>query len=368
MVSQERVAVSLNRTEISLAAKLFAISMNPAIVEITNPTNPGLLSGQRTQNIEFKAIAEGRTPIEIRYNWPDGPVIGRLYVQVYSRIEIPIFIHLLGRVKTRSQPRRLLGKDCVNDRAAIVWIEELFAMANETWMPHGIVLTPSGATVGEIWGDQQITSNADPPTLHDILQAGMRSPNRLLNEVNVFVVPASNQSAAAAGVSTDYAVLTDYVEVLPLERPDPRTPDQTKRRVAANGLYLFSETPAPSETIPQTIAHEIGHYMSLCRVPYHGHSTGDLNVTGLATRDDLVSRRRLMYDEPVLEQSDFAWRNDTGYGTVNYPRVGVRGLAGSFISYRGFSKEQDITFGESARARETAAQPNFYAPEQTNLT
>ena len=149
MVQQERVTVAFLRTEISETAKLFAVSLDPAVMTIINPGGTGLLQGARRQNIEFNAVAEGRTAIEIRYNWQDGPVIGRLYVQVYSRLEIRMFIQLLEKVKSRPQPRRLLGKDCPTDRDAVSWIEQLFELANDTWMPHGIVFTPSGAVVGE---------------------------------------------------------------------------------------------------------------------------------------------------------------------------------------------------------------------------
>lgn len=193
----------------------------------------------------------------------------------------------------------------------------------------------------------------------------MRSPNRSLNEVNVFVVPTPNPTVAAFGISTETAAGgldgVSYVEVV--DNPDPQTAGKRKRKIAANGLYLFSETPAPAETIAQTIAHEMGHYMNVCR----GHSTSDLSQSGSATRDDSVSRRRLMYNYVVLQDSDFKWRNDTGYGTIDFPNVGVRGAAGSFVSHRELANAQDITFGESLRAREARNKADFYAPDQNGL-
>jgi hypothetical protein len=98
----------------------------------------------------------------------------------------------------------------------------------------------------------------------------------------------------------------------------------------------------------------MGHYMSLTGLPNQGHSTGDLNVAaGTHTRDDLISRRRLMY--PIVSLINAApsnWRNNTGYGNL---------AAGSFVTYRRLPAAQDYTFEESQRARAATAAPGFFA-------
>jgi hypothetical protein len=51
-------------------------------LRITHPAG-GLLSNDRSQNFTFASgNAAGRAAIEVRYNYTDGPVIERLYVQV----------------------------------------------------------------------------------------------------------------------------------------------------------------------------------------------------------------------------------------------------------------------------------------------
>ena len=75
--TQEEVTVLFHRTEISTAATLFATSTDNSVLRITKPAD-GRLTSDRSQPIQFTAAAAGRAVIEIRYNWTDGPVIGRL--------------------------------------------------------------------------------------------------------------------------------------------------------------------------------------------------------------------------------------------------------------------------------------------------
>src|SRR5205807_1118225 len=54
MASQQRVTVRFHRTEISAGARLFAVSSDTGVVNITSPAG-GLLVADRSQNIEFTA-------------------------------------------------------------------------------------------------------------------------------------------------------------------------------------------------------------------------------------------------------------------------------------------------------------------------
>src|ERR1019366_5441672 len=116
------------------------------------------------------------------------------------------------------------------------------------------------------------------------------------------------------------------------------------------GSGLFWESPSPAT--PQTIEHEMGHYMSLCALPNLGHSTGDV-AGNQATRDDLVSRRRLMY--PIVSLNSGApsnWRDNTGYANL---------ASGSFVTHRSLPAAQEISFGEPPCPRNAMAAPGFYA-------
>ncbi len=352
MVGQTRVSVRFLRTEISTSAKLFAVSTNPAAVRITSPAAGTPLGASRSQNIEFSAVAAGRAAIEIRYNWEDGPVLGRLYVQAYARIQIPMLVHLLavnpafnaaGIMTSGGQPNRFFSKNCANRAQRVARLTEFINKANESWVPHGVVFAISGF-VDTTWGLTQIPSGTQSPSIAEMLTAGMNSPNRTAAAVNVFIVPRVAAPVTGVGVSTDMA--RNMGLVAPAAPPLPPAVQHF-----GSGLYLHSS----SSATPQTIEHEMGHYMSLCGLPNQGHSTGDLNVpAGTHTRDDLVSRRRLMY--PVVSLINGApsnWRNNTGYGNLK---------AGSFIRYRRLPAAQDDTFEESQRARTATAVPGFFAP------
>ena len=118
-VGLEEAKVKLHRTEISLKAKLYAVSSNPAVLQIIYPSD-GLLPYVRSDIITFKPVKAGRTAIEIRYNWPDGPVLGRLYVRIYDPLTINVMIHLVGIDHTdangkdtnQTLPTQFLAADC----------------------------------------------------------------------------------------------------------------------------------------------------------------------------------------------------------------------------------------------------------------
>jgi len=342
MVGQARVTVNFFRTEISTGAKLFAVSTDPAVVRITSPGGAGKLSSSRNQKIEFTAVAAGRAIIEIHYNFADGPVIGRLYVQTYARIQIPMQVHLLT-VNGRAQPHTFFSKACGNRAQRVARFTDFVNRANESWVPHGIVFTIAGF-VDTVWGAAEIPSGAQSPTLGEVLTAGMNSPNRSAVAVNVFVVPSVAAPVTGVGIST--ASARAFGLVAPAAPPPPPAVQHF-----GSGLFLHSS----SSATPQTIQHEMGHYMSLCGLPNQGHSTGDLNVVaGTHTRDDLISRRRLMYPVvSLLNGGASSWRNNTGYGNL---------AAGSFLTYRRLPAAQDFTFEESQRARTATAAPGFFAP------
>jgi hypothetical protein len=342
MTGQTRVNVRVSRTEISTAAKLFAVSTNPAAAAITSPAGTGQLGSDRSQNIEFSAVAAGRAAIEIRYNWADGPVLGRLYVQVYDRIQLRMRVHLLT-VNGLAQPHSFFSKGCANRAERVARVTDFVNRANESWVPHGVVFTITDF-VDTTWGPAEIPSGAQSPTLIEMATAGMRSPNRSGLDVNVFIVPSVAAAITGFGVST--ASARAFGLVSPAVAPPPPAVQHF-----GSGLFLHSS----SNATPQTIEHEMGHYMSLCGLPNQGHSTGDLDVAaGTHTRDDLISRRRLMYPVvSLLNGAPSSWRNNTGYDNLK---------AGSFITYRRLPAAQDFTFEESQRARTATAALDFYAP------
>src|SRR5215469_9876303 len=356
MANQTRVNVRFHRTEISTAAKLFAVSTDPTVVNITSPAG-GALSRSRSQNIEFTAGgAAGRADIEIRYGWNDGPMIGRLYVQVYARIQVLMRVHLVTYVQRdlagnivaqRNHPNPFFSKNCANRAQRIARIREFINQANETWVPHGVVFTVVDI-VDTVWGRPEFGSGTVSPNFGEMTQAGALSPNRSAVNVNVYCIPTTTQGITGMGIPPAWARATGLV--FPPAPPPPAAPPPQH---LSSGLYLVSDSTATA----QTVAHEMGHYMTLCALnPLTGnadqwHSTGDV-LGGAHTRDDSVSRRRIMYPVvSLLNAAPSTWPNNTGYGNQ---------LAGSFLTYRRLPAAQDITFEESPRAHTAALAPGFY--------
>ena len=191
------------------------------------------------------AVAAGRAIIEIHYNFADGPVIGRLYVQTYARIQIPMQVHLLT-VNGRAQPHTFFNKAAVIGPTGSE-IHDFVNRANESWVPHGIVFTIAGF-VDTVWGAAEIPSGAQSPTLGEVLTAGMNSPNRSAVAVNVFVVPSVAAPVTGVGIST--ASARAFGLVAPAAPPPPPAVQHF-----GSGLFLHSS----SSATPQTIQHEMGH-------------------------------------------------------------------------------------------------------------
>jgi hypothetical protein len=133
--------------------------------------------------------------------------------------------------------------------------------------------------------------------------------------------------------------------------PVPASPASPSQHYAS-GLYLASDNKRSAAVTAGVIAHEMGHYMNII-----GHSTHDVEPPPKWTRDDSVTRRRLMYPNDELFDVDLVnrnlgWRNDVGYGEK---------VHGALITYRRIPDTQDAGFGESGRARLAAVAPGFYA-------
>jgi len=336
------VRVQFYRAEISRSAPLYIVSTDPTVAKITGPAS-GQLGSDLAQTIKFSALAAGRAAFEVRYQWQDGPVLGRLYVQVYQRKNIALRLHLVT-VNGAGNPTNFFGKNCphlADQQARLKWFIQ---QVNHTWIPHGIYLQPEATIYNTVWGAAQIGSASVSPTYNELVMGGALSPNRSAASINVYVLGQWTMGTTMAlGVPVKWAKQQNLLY--------PVAPGPGVVQHLSNAVYLRS-----SQFVePVIVAHEFGHYMELCSLANNGavqqwHSTGDSVGGNPGVRDDLVSRRRMMYPIVSLQASSFPWRNDVGYGA---------GKTGGFISYRTLA--QDITLGESSRARNAAAGGNFYA-------
>jgi hypothetical protein len=342
MAGLTSVRVKVYRMEISTAAKLYAVSADPTIVKITDPAD-GALGATPEQKITFDAVKAGRTAIEIRYRWKDGPVIGRLYVAVYARSVIRLRLHLVTVNGFANPVANFFGANCPTVPKQQARLQWFIKQVNHTWVPHGIFLKPEATVYQTTWGATQIPSGSQSPTYQEMVKAGALSPSRSPASVNIYVMGQWNFGLTAAlGIPVAWAKQQNLKYALP---------GLGLLQHLSNAVYLNSSIPVAASIV----GHEFGHYMELCSLNAAGavqqwHSTGDSIGGAEGVRDDLVSRRRVMYPITTLLGSGFSWRADVGYGN---------GVVGAFITYRRLT--QDITFEESNRARTAAAKGSFYA-------
>jgi hypothetical protein len=322
-----------------------------------SPSGEAPLSQDRSTTISFRPVAAGRTAIDIRYRWRDGPVIGRLYVEVRAQRQIRTRVHFVT-VNGTALPANFLGQTPAAGTPAATHqanvVATLIRDTNRALRQHGVALRNVG-TVNTNWttalfgpavyppGDAN--AGAARPDWLQVMQAMAQSPNRSSGALNIFF--ADTAPLVAAGVPVGNMV------GLGPPLPWARTVRPAGWPLAAggtsvgNGIWLHAQYTMQG----QTLAHELGHILLLCALSATGvvtqwHSTGDPAVS----RDDFLSRRRLMYNITNPLNSRDAWRNDVGYGA----------FTGVLLTQRGLTR--DVTFGESRRAYDNCIAGNLYAP------
>ena len=348
MQDLHNVTVRVDRTEISFRAKLFAVSAAPKILDITKPRS-GELANEEIDNIEFAAVGIGRASVEIRYGSLDGPVLSRLYVEIYERIPIFLLPHIVHIVRfdahgnvlqQKDPPRVFFGRTCPTFENKVDRLRWLVEEANEIWIPHGIELVipeHDESVIDTFWDATQLgpdyfertdASGLGNPNHGELEAASALSPSRSNKRINVYCLPSMN--SVGATFPPGNTVPFDY------ERP-------------SNGILMDSSFRLATG---RTLAHEMGHYLGL-----EQHSVSDL-IPDVATRDDSVTRRRLMYPADELSNVPYRWRTAVGDGIApdhnNF-------LAGHLLTYRTLPPSQDPTFGESQRARKGANAAGLYA-------
>ena len=359
-VGQNQVKVEFYRTEISTAAKLYAIPADGnTTVRMLSPTTTDALPATRNTTLVFKPRAAGRTAIEIRYQWPDGPVIGRLYVDVRAFRQIRARVHLVTVAGT-PLPASFLGQPAPAHTAAATHqtnvMTKLFRDTNRVLWPHGVNLV-NVDTFNTNWAaalfgpaNYAIPHPSAPgaiPGWLRVMRAMALSPNRSANRLNIYI--ADTAAMVAAGVAVGNMVGLGPPRPwagnagIGATWPNPTTGGNSM----GTGIWIHAQYAING----QILAHEVGHILLLCSVAGTGavnqwHSTGDFAVS----RDDYLTRRRLMYNITTLLNSNDTWRNDVGFG----------GNMGALLTQRGLAR--DGTLQESRRAYNSCVAANLYVP------
>lgn len=353
MLGQGRVNVRFYRTEIAPGARLYAIPADGhSTIRMVSPT--GALPARRACNLVFRPVSEGRTSIDIRYHWPDGPVIGRLYVAVRRRRRINVRVHLVT-VNGMGQPANFLGQAPPGGLNAATHqgnvIRTLIRGANHVLRPHGIEVRHRD-TVNTAWaaatfgpanfpaGNPRAGNALDP--FDRLMHAMALSPNRSATRLNIYI---ADRNGFGAGVNVGNTV--GLGPPLPWATAVGATwNDAAGTAHTGSGIWIHSGY-AITGTI---LAHEFGHTLRLSSLTGAGvvnqwHAIGDFT----ASRDDSLTRRRLMYPITTLRNSSNTWRN----------RIGGINTMGPLLVQRQLT--QDGTLQESRRAYNNAVAANLYA-------
>lgn len=339
--------VRFHRMEISTSARLYLVSTDPVLVRITHPAH-GLLGNVRSQNFTFVTGPNpGRAAIEVRYKWPDGPVIGRLYVQVHERINIRLRLHLVTDVAGNHHGAVFLGGAANTLAARHTAMRRLFNGVNHIWVPYGIFFESEAAFFDKVWDAAALGTAVYPPPNENLHRAGALDADRSATRVNVYFVPDFADASTVA-----FARSVHRARLLGLSFP-VGAPAATQH--LSNQVFVRTNGAAPASAL----AHELGHYLDLCAIdgaaPWAFHSAADQKVASndQKIRDDSVTRRRLLYPYISLPaMATKAWRNNVGYGNQ---------ITGAMVSSRQLA--QDVTLDETSRARTAAGTgANLYAP------
>jgi len=356
-VGQPRISVRFYRTEISTSANLYAIPSDGATtIRMIAPAVDGWLPKNRSTTITFQPVAAGRTQLEIRYKWPDGPVIGRLYVEVRAQRTIRARVHLVT-VNGNALPANFLGQAAPGGTPAATHqtnvLTTLIRDTNRVLWPHGVYVR-NVATVNTNWAPALFGAATNPvghpqagqaiPGWRRVMRAMALSPNRSAANLNIYIADTAQMVAAGVAVGTMVGLGPPLPWANNIGASWTNTTGGTNN---GTGIWIHAQYAITG----QILAHEVGHILLLCSLTGAGavnqwHSTGDFAVS----RDDYLTRRRLMYNITTLLNSGNAWRNDVGYGNN----------MGALLTQRGLTR--DGTLRESRRAYDNCVAGNLYAP------
>jgi hypothetical protein len=281
LATQSETRVKLVRENISDAAPIYVCSGNDSKLEITSPTK---VANSHSAIIKFKVKTHGRCFIEVRYGSETGPVLHRMQVVINSLRTLDIKVHS-PIINGFNQLNGVPIQSVFNTKAQI---DARFVDVNKIYFPYGIKF--------------DVMASIDNDVHNFFFQGGidlgtaeggtMRGHNRAGNgAINVIFVPQiivtrSNGTGGRAWV-------------IPRDRIGGAASSAVGN---PNGFTVYL---ADWATEAQTIAHEIGHVLNLVNDPndprfVHSNTRDDrrnpqVPGTGVRIRDDIVSRRRLMW-------------------------------------------------------------------------
>lgn len=305
--TQAETRVKLCRINIADAADLYVTSSNPQMLEITDPkqeeNNTGTvvmknkLPATNNAIVKFRVLRAGRCFLEVRFGAQDGPIIHRLQVIINRLRTLQVKAHapvINGTITLTpaGAAAPVAAQTQFNTRARIV---TRFADVNKIYFPYGIKFNVMNTVdtdahnfhaqgcLDDRWRQNPGTGAWESES--NTLANHNREGNGAINVI--FVRQIIELTQDRTGIDTDVNLIGGMASSA---RTNPNT---------------FTVYLADWAQEAQTIAHELGHVLHLVNDPravqcVHVNARDRRNNpqvpgTGVNIRDDIVSRRRLMW-------------------------------------------------------------------------
>ena len=284
--------VRLIRCDMENAGDLYVTPSDAARFEITSPAAGTKLPNHEKMMIKFKAKSAGDGFLQIRFGAADGPIIHQLRTVVSGLRDVRLVAHvptINGAVVNDTGGTAVPAQSTRTDAD----IRNMIREANHIYFPYGIRFQLDAAI-----HRGGVLNFANRGMVNDMTNEFEQTTalNRVNGAVNMYFVP---QIGAAAEV-------------------DQVGGSASSARASRN---TFGSLIADMAGGGQTIAHELGHVLNLVNDPrgvfVHVNTVDDPAIpgTGRDVRNDIVSRRRLMWAYTNLPaDADMPYRGDVGYG------------------------------------------------------
>jgi len=257
---------------------LFAVSTDPKVAEVVEPTGGGPLPGGI---FRLKGVLDTRNrpvSIQIHLGSRDGPIVGELEPHIFNLMPLRCAVH-------RVEIKGVGPSDSSAQRVAT-----MFEMANAIWRHAGIsfshTIRPNIIRIAEATTAGVVTEGRGQ---------SLSGPNEVSPIVNRQPVPQHINVYLVGKIVVKGKDGQKDIEA------DGQTFDKTFRGSSINPGILVSET-----ADGQALGHELGHFLSLT---HSDRGDGDVEI-----RKDFWSRRRLMFSNRDDDKPRPAHHADLGYG------------------------------------------------------
>ena len=294
VASLPETRVRLIREDIEDAAQLYVTSSDNSLVELTTPAPGNALPSATKMMIKFRVKNVGDAFLEVRFGSDSGPIIHRLRLCINKFRTIWVKAHapvISGTIIDDDSGSPVPPQSSLNTKAAV---QGRIDLLNAIYFPYGIKFTLKGnVDVSPITFKQRGAIDCDDEW-ETLIKRTKKNKLWIQGGLNIFFVPQIVASDAG---------------------PDSIGGVASNARTDPDFMLMIADWAGEG----QTIAHEVGHILNLINDPkpqpkfIHTNCREDNRFpgTGKCVRDDIVSRRRLMW--AFTESDSDVLRNFTPY-------------------------------------------------------